>query len=177
MALVLLSIGAIGMLGLQVSAAKSSVDAKYQNAALDLASDLSAMMRSNPTVSTWDSASENPYLIDKNTAPSTMSEGAGLSFVNSAKGIAQNDINQWYARGYTALPGFRAVVCFDANPYDASGAPKWACTGGSEMVYIKIGWSLRQGSAGVDQNLPGVVIPVGVCHPTKASATSACVGI
>ncbi|WP_162615251.1 type IV pilus modification protein PilV [Saezia sanguinis] len=174
-AIVILGIGAIAVLGLQVAAVKSSIDAKYQSTALQLASDLSAMMRGNPTVASMNSSS-NPYLINKNnTTPDAVSSGSGLASQGSASAIAVADIKQWYARAYETLPAAKVVVCFDANPYDSAGVPRWECSGSGATPYIKIGWSLRRGNSALDQKVPGVVIPVGVCNPLDANATAACV--
>ena len=172
-AIVILGIGAIAVLSLQVSATKAGIDARYQTTALQLAGDLSAMMRSNPTVSTL--SSSNPYLISTSSSPSTVAPGSGIGSRSSASDVANNDIVQWYARVYAVLPGARVEVCFDESPYNPStGVPQWGCTHSGSIPYIKIGWSLSSGAAGLDQNVPGVVIPVGVCNAIDESAAAAC---
>jgi type IV pilus assembly protein PilV len=173
--ILILGLGAIAMLGLQVMAVKSGVDARYQSTALQLASDLSGMMRSNPTVASIDNSSRNPYLMSSNSRPGSIAAGSGLSSRSNAENIASADIAQWYARVYDSLPGARVTVCFDSNPYDGNGAPQWGCQSSGATPYIKIGWSLRQGASAIDQEVPGVVVPVGVCNPLNSGAAVACV--
>lgn len=166
-AILILSVGVIAGLGLQIVSVKSSVDAKYQSASLELAADLAAMMRSNPNISTLANSTSNPYLLDLNkVAPSgsaTSTDNSSLSPLNRAK----YDAAQWYARLYNTLPAARVLVCFDDEPYDAKGVPQWACSTSGANLYIKIGWSLKAGATGDDQmdsGTPRVVVPVGVCN-------------
>lgn len=169
--ILILCIGVVAVLGLQVASVKSSIDAKNQSAALELAADLASMMRSNPKVSTLSTG--NPYLLDRNkVAPSASATAADTGSLTPDE-RASNDAEQWYARLYSALPNARVLVCFDSQPYDTAGVPQWTCDGGKNL-YIKIGWSLRSGATGADKSdlgVPGVVVPVGVCNDEQTAAS------
>lgn len=59
-AIVLLSFGLLGMVGLQAAALQNNREARLQSAAVDLARELAEMMRGNKDVAALTSA--NPYL-------------------------------------------------------------------------------------------------------------------
>lgn len=173
--IIILSIGAVAVLGLLTASIKSGVDAKYQSVALQSASDLSEMMKSNTTVASQ--SSSNPYLIDK-TGLGSASTLSPFKKAGSAQELAARDIEDWYYQLSMQLPGSRTVVCFDDAPYDSKGVARWDCTGGSNL-FIKIGWSLRTASKGenmLDLARPNVVIPVGLCNPIDKQAQAACIG-
>lgn len=173
--IIILSIGAIAVLGLLTASVKSGVDAKYQSVALQFASDLSEMMKSNATVASLKDEG-NPYLIDK-IGSGTASNLTPFVGADTAKALAERDIKDWYYQLSKQLPASRAVVCFDKNPYDANGLAQWSCSD-EGTLYIKIGWSLRNKSKGnntLDLDRPNVVIPVGVCNPIDNNAQVACI--
>ena len=67
--IVVLSFGLLGMVGIQAMALKSNNDARQQSAAVQLAGELSDMMRGNQVVALGLTTATNPYLIADYTAP------------------------------------------------------------------------------------------------------------
>lgn len=167
--IILLSIGVLGMVGMQAWALRSNQQARFQGTAVQLSRDLGEMMRSNTAIAGIQASASDPYLIDDSAAPaSPAGTAACYNAACSTLDLATADAQDWYARAYNSLPGIRVVVCYDSAPYDpTSGLPRWACTPsttpGNDSPVIKIGWTTASTKAGEAAHLavtPGVVVPV-----------------
>jgi type IV pilus assembly protein PilV len=173
-ALLVLSFGLLGMVGLQAMALQNNREARLQSVAVDLARELAEMMRGNKNVAMLDTA--NPYIGDFSSplAPATVSDclSVGSSCANATL-VANAEMSDWLARVDTNLPGARVKVCSDTNPYNGDGLPQWDCTAGAtnDLLVIKIGWShlstnaaeqsrTIRATATVDENRPGVIVPI-----------------
>lgn len=186
MAIVVLSFGLLGMVGVQAFALQANREARLQGQAAIFARELAEMMRGNKVVGS-DPSANNFYLGDFPVGGLTMGANASYcSGVNAATpcatpaDVAKAEMTDWLNRVNTELPGARVKVCLDAAPYNADGLPQWDCqpTGAGEVVVIKIGWSRlstdrrktgqdaieRASDTGVG---PNVVFPV-----TSGNATS-----
>lgn len=172
-AIVILSFGLLGMVGLQGASLKANREARYQASGVRLAAELGDLMRNNKAVSIDTSATNNPYLVDYRTIPALAAATPNCFTAPCAteKQAATADITDWLNRVNQELPGARVVVCFDASPYDASGLPQWACSNSGGVANVKIGWTRgvtgRATSdaasfelASVDTTHPAVVLPV-----------------
>lgn len=169
-AILILALGGVTTLWLQIASIKANTNAKNQATAMQLASDLAGLMRSNPTVASLNN-SNNPYLISASGEPSSISEGSGLNTSASPQDIARQDIKNWYARVYSELPKAKVVVCFDTTPFSSDGVGNWECDNDGSL-YVKIGWSYGSEE---ESDYPGMIIPVGVCNPVDSTAHAACV--
>ena len=175
-ALLILSFGMLGLVGMQAVALKSNRDAKYYQDGTNLARDLAEMMRGNNLIAIKTSAADNPYLTDtlqtSNSAESCLKVGSVCSDTTK---VAQAQMVDWRARVTNALPSPRVAICFDSEPYDANGLPQWTCTPGKagidEVVVLKLGWTSRnldssasdqdaQMTAASENSRPQIVIPV-----------------
>jgi type IV pilus assembly protein PilV len=160
-AIVLLSLGVLGTIGLQAAALQSNQDARQQSIALSLASELADHIRSNhgQSVST---AATNPYLGDfasGHLTPTNSSTCLGIGTTcTSNLELAQSQMTDWLARVNATLPGARVAICRNTAPYSSTGIPQWpgSCTTeGSEVIYIQIGWDRRStntANRGTDDN-------------------------
>lgn len=184
-AIVVLSFGMLGMVGMQAFALQSNREARLQGQAAGLARELAEMMRGNKVVGSDPSATNNFYLGTFAVGGLTMGANAAYcSGVNASTpcttpaDAAKAEMTDWLNRVSTELPGARVTVCFDGAPYDASGMPQWACTatGADEIAVIKIGWTRastdrsQTGAAAIESaatNPPNVIFPV-----TSGNATS-----
>lgn len=174
-ALLVLSFGLLGMVGLQAMALQNNREARLQSVAVDLARELAEMMRGNKSVAMLDTA--NPYVGDFSSSPLAppttdicLSVGSSCA---SATQVANAEMTDWLARVDTNLPGARVKICSDTAPYTGAGLPQWDCTAGTtnDLLVIKIGWShlsmktgeqdrtIRATDTG-DTNRPGVILPV-----------------
>jgi type IV pilus assembly protein PilV len=174
-AIVVLSFGLLGMVGLQAGALQNNREARLQSVAVDLARELAEMMRGNKEVAAQTTG--NPYVGDfsaKPLAPAAPSSclSVGSSCADRTQ-VAHAELTEWLARVDANLPGARVTVCRDSTPYDAAGLPQWACTAdaGTDVFAVKIGWSrlstdatakdrsIRATGTSAD-NRPGVILPV-----------------
>ena len=174
-AIVVLSFGLLGMVGLQAASLQANRDARLQSTAILLARDLAEAMRGNKAVA----VTTNTYLGDfqsplvPTVASYCMTVGqtcAGGTPLAAATAMANAQMTEWLARVSAELPGARVRICKDTAPYDGSGLPQWACTSASatDITVIKIGWtraSFQRGAASAGAALdradrPSVMLPV-----------------
>jgi len=170
-AIIVLSFGLLGMVGMQLMALQVNRDARLQSTAVALAGELAEMMRGNKSVA-LQAAAGNPYLGDFESPLEPKTASYCLSVNSScatATDVASSEMTEWLARVDDALPQARVEICKDAAPYDSDGLPQWDCTSTSSApAVIKIGWSrmTTKIDSGVSaQRLdratrPSVVVPV-----------------
>lgn len=172
-AIVVLSFGVLGVVGLQAMALQANKEARYQSSAVALARELGDMMRSTKNIARDTNAAQNPYIVDYSSpaAPPAAPTNCFNAACPTQFAVAQFNISEWLARINATVPGVRVVVCFDDNPYGADGRPRWACDGGATKTsVVKIGWA-RQGTdvnaADLDRvtgagatGVPAVVLPL-----------------
>ena len=149
-AIVVLSFGVLGVVGMQAAALQSNRAARNQSTAITLGRELADLMRGNKDVALATSTTDNPYLVANytGTAP-TITANCFTGACTTPKAVAEFDMNQWLARVSAALPQARVVVCFDDTPYQSStGLPDWDCpTTPGQTLVVKIGWTQQALSA------------------------------
>lgn len=168
-AVVVLSFGVLGVVGLQAAALQANKEARYQSTAVALGRELGDLMRGNKDVAINIAAASNPYLVDyTGTLPSADPACAPCA---SQMEVAQFNMRDWLARTSAALPGVRVKVCFDATPYASSdGVPQWSCTDTGGLAVVKIGWT-RQSTDTSSATLERAVRPVVVLPLIAGSST------
>ncbi len=175
MAIVVLSIGLLGMVGLHAASLRNNRDVRLQSTAVRLGVELAERMRGNRIVAADPDAGANPYLRSNLTAlPGATGTDCFAASCTTPLDVARWDMQEWLQRVFAVdagLPGARVVVCFDRAPYDGDGLPRWSCTGSGDVAYVKLGWtrvSLGRPAAGTTAlehatdagSRPGVVLPV-----------------
>ncbi len=180
-AVLILSLGLLGMIRLQTASLQNNREARLQATAVRLASDLAERMRGNRVVSVNTDPADNPYLLtDATAAPAKTSADCLSVSCASPMTVARWDIDEWLQRVFSAdggLPGARVVVCFDQAPYDSDGLPRWACSGSGDIAHIKLGWTRAStdrslsGSAASERatdatSRPAVVLPIAAGWPS-----------
>lgn len=149
-----LSLGVIGVAGMQLNAMRVSQQSSYQTVALQLASEMADKMRSNDAQMKL-ADSLNPFLaVNYNaatdgapTAPNKICYSSAADC--NAEELAKFDIYELETRIRDVLPGGRITICRDTTPWDTSaGAFKWACTASLAAVdnasmVVKIGWQAK----------------------------------
>lgn len=175
-ALLILSFGMLGLVGMQAFALKANREAKLYADATNFARELAEMMRGNNLIAIETEESDNPYLtttLAADESPETcLSVG---STCTTSKAVAAAQMTEWRSRVRNALPGARVAICFDSLPYDNQGLPQWECTAGTagvdEVVVLKIGWTLRSTNSGAsdadaqiqassDESRPQIIVPI-----------------
>lgn len=162
-AIVVLSFGVLGAVGLQAAALQANKEARYQSAAVALGRELGDLMRGNKDIAIQTTSGANPYLTDfTGTLPTANPACAPCA---SQTEVAQFNMRDWLARVGDVLPGARVVVCFDATPYtSADGLPQWTCSNSGGLAVVKIGWTRQSTNASAAEPeravRPAVVIPL-----------------
>ncbi len=127
---VILSIGLLGLTGLQLTSLRANKTAEFRTQVSWLAYDMSDRMRANiGGVDAGDYDNTDPIEID-----------ACLSLAGcSVAEMAQHDTFEWITAIQTTLPDGNGVVCIDSTPSDGiSGAPQ--CDGIGSVYAIKVWW-------------------------------------
>lgn len=165
-AIIILSIGMLGAVGMQAAAMQANKETRNQAAATTLGRDLAERMRGNHTVAIKTLAADNPYIFDATLtgAVATPSVNCFTTGCPTVKDAAIWDVADWQSRVRTALPTPRVNVCFDKDPFDSAGKPRWVCTNDGDVTVLKMSWT-RSNTAGTlefaaNTGIPIVVIPL-----------------
>lgn len=163
-AVLVLSLGVLGMVGMQASSLRANREARAQEVGTRMATELAELIRSNHTQARNRTAAANPYLVDFSiTAPAAASDCFTASSCTDRLAIAKRDVADWTGRAARLLPGVRVKVCYDNAPH-GGGLPEWACDGAGETLYVKIGWTrsaLDSSRTTVDAaSVPSIMLPV-----------------
>ena len=180
-ALVVLSFGLSGIVGLQATALQNNREARLQSVAANLARDLAEVMGGNKDVAML--ATANPCLGDFSgtalTASSTTTNRLSIgSSCADNTAVARAELTDSPARVKESLPEPRVTICSDSAPYNDGGLPQWPCTPATAaavtngVIVVKIGWSrlstkvadpnrtIRVTDSTNTDNRPAVVLPV-----------------
>ena len=177
--IVILSVGLLGVVGLQAAALKANREALLQSSASRLGREISEMMKGNRAIASLATAADNPYLVsydgssdDLNTVASQTTNCFTGDCYTATGAAAQQVVAEWQVRDWLfrlnhELPDARVAVCFDETPYTAGGIPQWDCSDSGTVAVIKIGWtrgSLNSQAAAADAfnkaTEPAIVLPV-----------------
>jgi type IV pilus assembly protein PilV len=165
-AIIILSMGMLGAVGMQAAAMQANKETRNQAAAATLGRDLAERMRGNHTIAIKTLAADNPYIFDATLTGivATPSVNCFTTGCPTVKDAATWDVADWQSRVRTALPTPRVNVCFDKDPFDSAGKPRWVCTNDGDVTVLKMSWT-RSNTAGTlefaaNTGIPIVVIPL-----------------
>jgi type IV pilus assembly protein PilV len=169
-AVLVLSLGVLGAAGMQAASLKANREARAQEVGTRMAKELAELIRANHIQARNNTPASNPYLLDFSNTPPTASASCFIATnCNSALDVATRDVADWAQRAVPLLPGLRVKVCFDTDPFDADGKPRWDCNDTGDTLQVKIGWAradLNRSTHQVDTTpVPAVVLPI---TPRKA---------
>ncbi len=155
-AIVVLSIGLLGAVGMQLAALQANKEARHQAVGVRYAQELAEKMRANRQA-----LADAAYAIDwKSTeGPADFTTDCARRLCGTASEVAHWDLYDLTSRLLQdeGLPKARLVVCRDAHPYDASGIPQWPCSGNGTL-FIKLGWTHARFDAGAGEIRDGLVV-------------------
>lgn len=133
-AVLLLSVAALGYAGLQLRALRVGAATSWDSKALLLASDMADRVRANVPAVTAGQFN----LPQAGSGSGACTGGAACTSVQ----MALADLAQWGGLLARDLPSGRGVVCLDATPDDGTAeAP--GCDGGGRLLAVKVFWRLR----------------------------------
>ena len=159
----ILSIGLLGLAGLQVSSMKNNHSAYLRTQATLMAYDIIDRMRANPNaVTAGQYEAKGAYTVTTSSTPYTVSAPTKTDSCLTTGGcttqqMANTDINRWRVDLATHLPGGQGVICVDSTrAADVDGGTDPAahdCDGALESgrtVYaIKIWWNDERDGSGM----------------------------
>jgi type IV pilus assembly protein PilV len=176
--IVILTVGMLGMDGMQAASLQANRESRLQSSAAILARELADMIRGNKAVGIL--AINNPYLGSFNSTPLAattpsycLNVATSTAACTDVTDVANAQMTEWLARVDAEFPGAQVTSCFDVTPFDANGLPQWACTDTGVVIVIKIGWTRGStnrslgGAAALERaTVPSLILPV-----TAGSAT------
>ena len=168
-AIIILSIGMLGAVGMQTTAMQSNKEARNQAIASTLARELAEKMRGNHTVAIKTAAADNPYIFDTTLDTTTIATPTVNCFTAgcpTVKDAATWDVADWQRRVQAALPTPRVKVCFDKDPFDSAGKPRWVCTNDGDIAVLKMSWT-RNNTAGTHTDNHDFLIRITVHRATQ----------
>lgn len=127
----ILSIGLVGVAGLQALSLKNNQSAYMRSQASALAYDLADRMRTNV-----EGATAGFYDPGQAATHASCTTPTGCTPQQSA----QNDLAEWNAALAANLPLGTGFVCIDSTPYDGSGVGDPQCDGVGTRHSVKIWW-------------------------------------
>ena len=176
-AVLVLSLGLLGMVGLQTLDIQASRDAQQHSTASQYARELAEMLQTGSASSKLDSTDISPYFLTFDSAINDLATmvpdriDCVTSVCNAPRDWSQWQMRDWLYRINADLPGTKISVCFDASPYDTDGLAQWACTNSGSVAVIKLGWTRASfhgqatGEAAFDRaTTPAIVVPVSITH-------------
>ena len=151
-AIIILSVGMLGAVGMQTAALQSNKESRNSAAATSFGRELAEKMRANKAVAIrTPTLTVNPYVFDVTLSASTAvaipSQNCATVGCPLTEDVARWDVADWQLRAKQELPSPRAKVCFDDDPYDSAGKPRWACTDNGDTAVLKMSWN-RTNTAG-----------------------------
>jgi len=148
-AIIVFSIGLIGIAGLLVSVINRNQSSVYHSIAVSLATDIAERMRANQsdTVLTT-SPPTSDYLTQLTSgAPTTGTSCTSASATCTAAAMAISDANDWETLVGKILPGGKGVVCLDTSDSaddgyidTTTGTLHSGCNAAGTSIVIKIFW-------------------------------------
>jgi len=167
-AIVILSVGMLGAVGMQSAAMRSNKEARNQAAAITFARELGERMRGNHTVAIKRTAADNPFLFDSTlvgtSSVATFSVNCFTTDCPILKDVATWDVVDWQTRVLAALPTPRIKVCFDKTPYSSTGVATWDCTDDGDLSVVKMSWTSSNTAGSLtfaaSTAIPMVVLPL-----------------
>lgn len=157
--IVIVSVGLLGLVGLQASALKTTHSSSFRSVASARAADITDRIRANyggflngAYFGIWGTPGSLP--VNQHCYPVILGGNQTASACDRSK-LALDDAFMWQAGNADALPEGFGVVCRDSSPYDGTpSAP--ACSGGATdaRVVVKIWWNdSRAGGVGATNQL------------------------
>ena len=167
-AIIVLSVGMLGAVGMQSAALRSNKEAKNQSAAVTFARELGERMRGNHTVAIKTASADNPFLFDttlsSTSSVATFTVNCFTTGCPIPKDVATWDVAEWQGRVQAVLPTPRVKVCFDKDPYDSAGLARWACTDDGDLSVVKMSWTSSNTAGSLtfaaSTGIPLVVLPL-----------------
>jgi len=135
-ALVIISVGLLGLAGLQVSSLKQNQSAYYRSQATLFAYDLADRMRAN-----MDEVNAGSYFVASGAEDSNCINYTGSATGCDADEMASHDIWEWQEAIAAELPLGEGLVCRSDLTDDDMGAPDCEAANSDNPVVVYVWWN------------------------------------
>lgn len=141
----ILSLGLLGLAGLQVQSLSFNHSAYLRSQATMLAYEMADRVRANSTPAV-------PSTISNYNTPTVTNPGTVAGCLNttgcSISDMARTDLSQWKTTLAANLPNGQGMVCFDATPSQGDLPAAHGCDGNANSpLVVKIWWTDDKGNA------------------------------
>ena len=130
-AIAVLSIGLLGLAGLQAASLRNNQSAALRTQASHLAYDMADRMRANAQA-----VADGAYDGAQATAHGDCTGAGGCN----SQDLAENDTAEWSVAIAAQLPGGQGLVCLDSTPSASDTVDSPDCDGSGSNYAIKIWW-------------------------------------
>jgi len=150
----IMSIGLLGLAGLQVTSLKNNHSSYQRTQVTLLAYDVVDRMRANTiAIATGNYVAKGGYTVSYSGGTHVISAPAATAGCTTTTGcsiaaMASTDINQWRVMLANELPGGVGVICLDSTPDDGSNATTHGCDDAGTVYAIKVWWNDDKDAAG-----------------------------
>jgi type IV pilus assembly protein PilV len=140
---VILSIGLLGVAGLQFSSLRGNQAAFHHSIAAYLAADAADRLRANVAgirnPDTDEARNEYDLITEAGSDPGCIDSGCTYAT------LADHDAYEWISSIEDQLPSGEGVICRDSTPYDGTGSDDPQCNGNADanglaVFAIKVWW-------------------------------------
>lgn len=149
-ALLVFSVGVIGIAGLQLLGVSNSRDAYFRTQAVMLSYDIADRMRANQ-----DGVGDGEYDDVTGALNNACRTTAGCTPAQ----MAADDVALWRQSIADFLPGGEGTVCIDSTPNDGTGQASPSCDGTGNQYVVKIWWVDNRDPTGNRTRLATVFVP------------------
>lgn len=148
--IVILSVGLLGVAGLQFGSLRGNQSAFHTSIAAALAADGADRLRANVpgTIDPDTGTARTAYdlITTAGTDPGCIDSGCTYAE------LAAHDAFEWISSIENQLPGGQGTICRDSTPFDGTGSDNPACDGnadanGMDVFAIKVWWDDDRDSA------------------------------
>lgn len=134
-AVLVLSIGLLGLAGLQAASLRNNYSSYLRSQATLLAYGMSDRMRANMA-----GVTAGNYVMTSTATPAAVSGCSGSGCASNQ--MAQNDEYEWETTLNAELPTGKGIVCLDSTPDDGTPTAPACDPPGSGSIYaIKVWWT------------------------------------
>lgn len=154
-ALVISSIGLLGIVGLQAAALNYQSNTYLRTIAMLQAEDIADRMRAN-----MGGVTAGNYNVPASSGSEDLSclgqTGAGKYNSNQScdnASMADHDIFEWKANVASSLPNGAGVVCIDSTPSDGNPSAVACDNTGTDLYTVKIWWDEREANTTANADL------------------------
>ncbi|MDB5799306.1 MAG: pilV [Rhodocyclales bacterium] len=157
-AIVVFSVGLLGVAGLLTSVIGRNQSSVYHSVAVSLANDIAERMRANSGAFSFTSAANKYTSALNSAAPSAAGKNCQASTaICSPEEMAAFDAEKWEALVAKILPQGKGIVCFDASNNANDGVlatdgsiSNTGCDGAAGSIAIKLLWNESRSGGSAD---------------------------